>query len=423
MAKIQLYLLSLLTITILSQNTKYSFPFAPHFGKLNLLCVPIHISKTTFQIPIDINSNITWLRKNDTLSLPSTYQIHSQCKVPSKATPEIGDVSFSKTLKFNEFAYYQIPPEDKDCLMYNSTLGLAKHFDNSSFSLAEKFNQMNLTTSFSLSIMDPLDFVGDLRFGNFKDEIEAFPDQVINVDIIKDDPRWSLNLSGVVIGDLSNDTGDNSTHYKINATDIRYREINEKIVIDTLQQFILTTEPFMLFLKNKVFKRYINIGICTYEKHENRNFYGMLCSDEVLVTFPSVYFIFNNFLVELDPQLLFKKITTHSFLFSILFCPENPTWVLGHVILKDYKLIFNSESGIVSFMGDYKAETISIVGEAKPKEEEKKPKTDEDIIRISPLNGAFIFSFGTIIIINLIGVTHLIIGLLKHKTYTLPIIQ
>ena len=423
MAKFQMYFLILLSIIILSQSTKYSFPFAPHFGKLNLLCVPIHISKTTFQIPIDINSNITWIRKNGTLSLPETYGIHEQCVVPSKAQPEVGDVSFSKTLKFSDFAYYQIPPDDKDCLMYNSTLGLAKHFDNSSFSLAEKFNQMKLTTSFSLSLMDPLDFVGDLRFGNFTDEIEAFPDQVINVDLIKDDPKWSLNLSGVVIGDLTNDTGDNNTHYKINATDIRYREINEKIVIDTLQQFILTTEPFMYFLRDKVFKRYINIGICTYERHDNRNFYGFLCSDEILVTFPSVYLIFNNFLVELDSTLLFKKLTTHSYLFSILYCPDNPTWVLGHVVLKDYKIIFNSESGIVSFMGNNKAERISIVGEGKPKEEEKKPKTEEEVIRISPLNGSFVFSFGTIIMINLIGVTHLIIGLLKHKTYTLPIIQ
>ena len=93
------------------------------------------------------------------------------------------------------------------------------------------------------------------------------------------------------------------------------------------------------------------------------------------------------------------------------------------MVLKDYKIIFNSESGIVSFMGNNKAERISIVGEGKPKEEEKKPKTEEEVIRISPLNGSFVFSFCTIIMINLIGVTHLIIGLLKHKTYTLPIIQ
>ena len=108
-------------------DTKFTFPFTPHFGKLNLISIPIHISKTTFLIPIDINSNITWLGKNSSLSLPESYMIWPQCKMPDTTIKviETGNVSFSKTFKIENFTYILINEEDTHC-QHNSSLGLAR---------------------------------------------------------------------------------------------------------------------------------------------------------------------------------------------------------------------------------------------------------------------------------------------------------
>ena len=404
-------------------DTKFTFPFTPHFGKLNLISIPIHISKTTFLIPIDINSNITWLRKNSSLSLPESYMIWPQCKMPDTTIKviETGNVSFSKTFKIENFTYILINEEDTHC-QHNSSLGLARKFDNKTFSLAEKFNQMGVSSSFSLSLINPLEFMGDLRFGNFNDEIADAENQAFSCDLVPNDSKWSCLLRGIFVGDFPNDTiisNDRNTSiitYQINANDKHYREINDSLTIDTLQQFIFVDESYMNFLLDKLFKHYINIGTCVYQQRSSRNFFGFYCSDEVLVTFPSFHFLFNETLLTLEPKYLFKKITTHSYMFIMVYSNIQKKWTFGTLLLLKYKMIFNSENEKITFIGNSVFNQAKVQGDFIPKE------TKELVIDIVPMRKAFTFSFSIIIALSVLGLSHLVTTLCQQKTYELPII-
>lgn len=404
-------------------NTKFIFPFTPRFGKLNLISVPIHISNTTFLVPIDINSNITWLRKNSSLSLPESYMIWLQCKVPDTSikTIESGNVSFSKTFKLKNFTYVLIKEEDTNC-QHNSSLGLARKFDNKAFSLAEKFNKMGVTSSFSLSLINPVEFMGDLRFGNFNDEIADAENQAFSCDLIPNDSKWSCFLRGIFVGEFSNDTiinTDSETNvitYQIDANDKHYREINNSLTIDTLQQFIFVDQSYMNFLLDKLFKHYINIGTCVYQQRSSRNFFGFYCSDEVLITFPSFHFLFKDTLLTLESKYLFKKITTHSYMFTMVYSNILENWTFGTLLLLKYKMIFNSEKEKITFIGDNIFNKAKVKGEFIPKE------AKELVVDVVSMGKIYSFSFSMIIVLSLLGLSHLVTALCKQKKYELPII-
>ena len=388
---------------------QYVIPITSSPLNPNLLTAEVKLDGFKLAIIIDISSDLVWVRKTS----DDTSVILKQGKfVTEKCTPTgeriSGDITFlDNNVQLQNISYFELTSQDKPCA-YKSTLGLARKFNKNYFSIFELIKKKGISPEFSIRFnsYSPNNFNGELKFGSHETELFDISINRIECDLLDLGTRWAVVLQGLVFGSLEEgEQSQNGKVFYVEAKSPNFKKVDAPLVIDTLQKYVIAPKNFIKYFKDKIFKSYLDKGICTFRENidEINAFY---CSVEVVGSFPQIHFILNNFVLHLP--FLFEKTDdgTDQYMFIIIEYPKISKWTFGNYIYYAYTLYFNDRGKTLNFLSKGDVDKVRIIGDYNEKEEESENKIT-----------SYEIGFGIIFFINIAGITLLLVSLFKQKVY------
>ena len=367
----------------------------------NLIETIVTINSESYILPIDINSDKTWINKTYNFNPKKEKPfIENKCNIKEYIEKEDKLIFNQGNIKLNSIFYLEIKINE-NC-NYKGILGLRAN-KNRKYSIIDSFTDtFKITKTFSLNKIDKNKI--EMKIGNHLDFIKTNLDKTINCNLLNED-KLVTYLQGIIIGDLDISKKQNKIFY-IGSSDEKLNIINEKIYFESLQKFIFGNNKFIKFLKDNTFYYYIKNGICEYEK--KTNFYGFFCNKKILYNFPKISFIVNDFLITFNPNNLFEQIKDNNYLFIIINNENNNNkdWSFGHILLNKFNnIIFDNEK--IYLIGKDNIEKIRIIEPFDPYYESKS-------------NFEYLITFCIFICMNLTGIIILLISLFKQKILINP---
>ena len=366
----------------------------------NLIETNVIINSEIYILPIDINSDKTWINKTNNFNLKKEKPfIENKCNIKEYIEKEDKIIFNQGNIKLNSIFYLEIK-NNENC-NYKGILGLRDK--NKKYSIIDSFKDtFKITKTFSLNKIN--NNIIEMKIGNHLDFIKNNIEKTINCNLLNDD-KIVTNLQGIIIGDLDMKKKQNKIFY-IDSTDEKLNIINEKIYFESIQKFIFGNNKFIKFLKDNTFYYSIKNGICKYEK--KTNFYGFFCNKKILNNFPKISFIINDFLIKFNPINLFEQINDNNYIFIIINNENdnNKDWSFGHILLNKFNnIIFDNEK--IYLIGKENIEKIRIIEPFDPYYESKS-------------NFKYLITFYFFICMNLTGIIILLISLFKLKIIIEP---
>lgn len=388
---------------------KYVIPITSSPLNPTLLTAEVKFDGFKLPIIIDISSDLVWMRKT---SDDTSVTLNPSKFVTERCTPtgerKSGDITFlDNNLQFQNLSYFELTSQNKPC-SYQSTLGLARKFNKNYFSIFELIKKKGVSPEFSISFnsYSTKNFNGELKFGSHETELFDISVNRIDCDLLDLSTRWAVILQGLVFGNLEEgEQSQNGKVYYVEAKSPSFKKVDAPLVIDTLQKYVIAPKNYIKYLKDKIFKSYLDKGICTFKENFDK-MNAFFCTVEVVSSFPQIHFIINNFVLHLP--FLFEKTDdgTDQYMFVIIEYPKISKWTFGNYIYYGYTLYFNDRGKTLSFLSKDDVDKVRIIGDYNKKEEEYENKIT-----------SYEIGFGIIFFINIPGIILLLVSLFKQKVY------
>lgn len=386
--------------------SRISYPLVINSSNPNVLYLPVTLDKISITMPIDVSSDLIWIKKasDDSSTFKDfNYFVSEPCKIEGEEKEgviKLGNVNFEN------MPFLEVPSAVPSRL--KSTLGLAKKFGDKKFSILSGFRKRGIEEEFSIELQVDEDYTESyfLIIGNHNEETSYNSKKIIDCDLVDIGTKWACNLNGIVIGDLKEEEkSENGKVYYLEAKSKNYRKIDEPFVFETIQKYFIMPKSYVEFFKKKIFNALGNS--CKFIEDKERNLNGFFCKSSALENFPKVNFIINNYVLTLEKEQLFEEVGEDQFLFTIVQSDLITRWTFGNLIIKKYKIIFDSSFGKLRFLNFHQeTEKIRIIGDYHPAE-------DTNFSEVT----SYEISFGIILCSSIIGIVLLLISLFKQKVF------
>ena len=223
----------------------------------NLIETIVIINGETYILPIDINSEKTWINKTYNINPKKEKPfIENKCNIKEYIEKEDKLIFNQGNIKLNSIIYLEIK-KNENC-NYKGILGLRAN-KNRKYSIIDSFTDtFKIKKAFSLNKKD--NNIIEMKIGNHLDFIKYNIDKTINCNLLNDD-KIVTYLQSIIIGDLDISKKQKNIFY-IDSTDKKLNIINEKIYFESIQKFIFGNNKFIKFLKDNTFYYSIKNGIC-----------------------------------------------------------------------------------------------------------------------------------------------------------------
>ncbi len=163
----------------------------------NLIETNVIINSEIYILPIDINSDKTWINKTNNFNLKKEKPfIENKCNIKEYIEKEDKIIFNQGNIKLNSIFYLEIK-NNENC-NYKGILGLRDK--NKKYSIIDSFKDtFKITKTFSLNKIN--NNIIEMKIGNHLDFIKNNIEKTINCNLLNDD-KIVTNLQGIIIGDL-----------------------------------------------------------------------------------------------------------------------------------------------------------------------------------------------------------------------------
>ena len=344
-------IISNIDIKNINENSQLKFPL-----KQNIyLTASLYLNEKEYNLPIDINSDRTWINNNKN-SINNNNIIIEECNlgdIDRKRKKNIPISFFDKNILFEEIAFEEISHNfDNNCITKNGVIGLSKKSEKKILNLLTQLNKIySIKKYFSI-------FNNELIIGNFDDELKQ--NKYISADLVDSGYKWAFNLQGLYLAEINYDYKNNEEYFVINVLNNNYKKLNTLIQINSLQKFIIVYYYYFSFIYEQIFK-----DKCTIKKNEN--FFGIYCNKNIIDKLPDyLSFMINDKLLPVKIKSLFiQDGTSNEYLFAVVYSDD--VWssgcILGNFFYNEggNKLIFDVENNQVHFLSDKIIENTKII--------------------------------------------------------------
>ena len=227
---------------------------------------------------------------------------------------------------------------NKTTLLFYDQISLCSSFKNESTSLVHVLynNKIISYKKFGISLNKMNSVV--LCLGGFpKEIIKSFPYKHKFNNANKQSNKWTLNLNGIIIGDVNN----NSQIYVQ----------NEIGLLSTRERFIYAPMDFFIYLNtSNVMRTMFEQNICFVQTING--VYEILCKCGFLNRLENITFVIEGHMIEMNAFKLFRSYYDKC-LFQIKGYFENKNWetkwVFGNLLMKEYSMLFDYEDKTITF--------------------------------------------------------------------------
>jgi len=320
----------------------------------------IYINEKEYNLPIDINSDRTWINKYNNIDNKNIDKIFlEECKlfeIDIKRKKNIPISFFDKDILLDEIAYEEINYNfnNNSCETKNGVIGLSKKSEKKIFNLLTQLNKVySLKKSFSI-------FNNELIIGNFNNSLTQ--NKYISTPLIDSEYGWAFNLQGIYFGEIDKNNYKDD-YFIINKMNSNYIKSNTVFAFDSLQKYIIVDYYFFDFIYENIFKRKCNI-----KRNDVEGFEGIYCDKNTIEKMPlQLSFMISDKLLHLPLNNLFIKISDDEYLFIIIY--TDYVWgklnTIGNLFYNELgnKIIFDAESNHIYFMSDQIIEKVKIIDE------------------------------------------------------------
>ena len=344
-------IISNIDIKNINENSHLKFPL-----KQNIyLTASLYLNEKEYNLPIDINSDRTWINNNKN-SINNNNIIIEECNlgdIDRKRKKNIPISFFDKNILFEEIAFEEISHNfDNNCITKNGVIGLSKKSEKKILNLLTQLNKIySIKKYFSI-------FNNELIIGNFDDELKQ--NKYISADLVDSGYKWAFNLQGLYLAEINYDYKNNEEYFVINVLNNNYKKLNTLIQINSLQKYIIVYYYYFSFIYEQIFK-----DKCTIKKNEN--FFGIYCNKNIIDKLPDyLSFMINDKLLPVRIKSLFiQDGTSNEYLFAVVYSDDvwNSGCILGNFFYNEggNKLIFDVENNQVHFLSYKIIENTKII--------------------------------------------------------------
>ena len=229
---------------------------------------------------------------------------------------------------------------NKTTLICYDQISLCSSFKNESTSLVHVLYNSKLISykKFGISLNNMNS--GVLCLGGFpKQIIKSLPYKHKFNNANKQSNKWTLNLNGIIIGDVIN----NSQIYVQ----------NEIGLLSTRERFIYAPIDFFVYLNtSNVMKMMFEQNICFVQTIND--VYEILCKCGFLNRLENITFVIEGYMIQMYPFKLFRSYYDKC-LFQIKGYFEHNNhnyeskWVFGNLFMKEYSMLFDYEDKTITF--------------------------------------------------------------------------
>ena len=337
-------------IKTINENSQLKIPLNQNI----YLSASLYLNEKEYNLPIDINSDRTWININQN-NVNNNNIIIEECNlsnIDKKRKKNIPISFFDKNILLEEIAFEEISNNfDNNCITKNGVIGLSKKSEKKILNLLTQLNKVySIRKYFSI-------FNNELIIGNFDEELKQ--NKYISADLVDSEYKWAFNLQGIYFGEINYDYKNNEEYFVINVLNNNFKKLNTLIQINSLQKYIIVYYYYFNFIYEQIFK-----DKCTMKK--NDNFFGIYCNRNNIDALPDyLSFMINDKLLPVKTEFLFiKDNTSEEYLFAIVYSDNvwNSGCIVGNFFFNEggNKLIFDAENNQVHFLSDKIIENIKI---------------------------------------------------------------
>ena len=337
-------------IKTINENSQLKIPLNQNI----YLSASLYLNEKEYNLPIDINSDRTWININQN-NVNNNNIIIEECNlsnIDKKRKKNIPISFFDKNILLEEIAFEEISNNfDNNCITKNGVIGLSKKSEKKILNLLTQLNKVySIKKYFSI-------FNNELIIGNFDEELKQ--NKYISADLVDSEYKWAFNLQGIYFGEINYDYKNNEEYFVINVLNNNYKKLNTLIQINSLQKYIIVYYYYFNFIYEQIFK-----DKCTMKK--NDNFFGIYCNRNNIDALPDyLSFMINDKLLPVKTEFLFiKDNTSEEYLFAVVYSDNvwNSGCIVGNFFFNEggNKLIFDVENNQVHFLSDKIIENIKI---------------------------------------------------------------
>ena len=318
-------------IKTINENSQLKIPLNQNI----YLSASLYLNEKEYNLPIDINSDRTWININQN-NVNNNNIIIEECNlsnIDKKRKKNIPISFFDKNILLEEIAFEEISNNfDNNCITKNGVIGLSKKSEKKILNLLTQLNKVySIKKYFS----------------------------IFNADLVDSEYKWAFNLQGIYFGEINYDYKNNEEYFVINVLNNNFKKLNTLIQINSLQKYIIVYYYYFNFIYEQIFK-----DKCTMKK--NDNFFGIYCNRNNIDALPDyLSFMINDKLLPVKTEFLFiKDNTSEEYLFAIVYSDNvwNSGCIVGNFFFNEggNKLIFDVENNQVHFLSDKIIENIKI---------------------------------------------------------------
>ena len=300
----------------INENSQLKFPLNQNI----YLSASLYLNEKEYNLPIDINSDRTWINSNQN-NINNNNIIIEECNlsdIDKKRKKNIPISFFNKNILLEEIAFEEISNNfENNCITKNGVIGLSKKSEKKILNLLTQLNKVfSIKKYFSI-------FNNELIIGNFDDELKQ--NKYISADLVDSEYKWAFNLQGIYFGEINYDYKKNEEYFVINVLNNNYKKLNTLIQINSLQKYIIVYYYYFNFIYEQIFK-----DKCTMRK--NDNFFGIYCNRNNIDALPEyLSFMINDKLLPVKIESLFIKDTTsEEYLFAVVY--SDGVWNSGCIV-------------------------------------------------------------------------------------------
>lgn len=356
------------------------------------------------EMPIDISSDKLWYK----LEPNTPNALHNKCN-PTINDLELqeGGMYFSGGISFTGvtfFTTHQSNPNTDNCLQ-PASFGLAKVSENKKYSIMELLHSQELPKMFGLHMnKNDVNNSGMLYLGDSLRDKKEYSLKLIKAKTVSVDKYWALNINNVFIST-------ENTNHSISST---YRTVDEPVIFDTVEEFILVPPQFMEYLNKVLFNDLIQKNQC---KASNENGFVKYYCTEYSVSFyqPSISFVINKQIFEIPSSVLFINqplIRNEYNMLCILVQSDYVKYItFGNLVLNALdEIVFDYQKDEIMLILYNNTEEITLNGEYKHYSNcESKINHIQTTLFISKHHSLYVL----VIALSLIGIT--ITGIQTYK--------
>ena len=392
-------IISNIDIKNINENSQLKFSL-----KQNIyLSSSLYYKEKEYNLPIDINSDRTWINSNQN-TINNNNIIIEECilsDIDKKRKKNIPISFFDKNILLEEIAFEEINnsfDNNNNCITKNGVIGLSKKSEKKILNLLTQLNKVySIKKYFSI-------FNNELIIGNFDAELNQ--KKYISADLVESEYKWAFNLQGIYFGEINYDYKNTEEYFVINVLNNNYKNLNTLIQISSLQKYIIVYYYYFNFLYEQIFK-----DKCTTRKSEN--FFGIYCNKNSIDKLPEyLNLMINNKLLPIKIESLFiKDGSSDEYLFAVVYSDE--VWSMGCVVGNFFyneagnKVIFDAENNQVHFLSDKIIENTKVIDDYSIDEKQ--------IILNNYSFSKYDFVLCVILFLNFFGIFILLGSLYKEK--------